>query len=356
MIATDTVRTETISTYDSYNVQEKKRVETTQEDKADNAEQQDSLELHDESEPLISENYSNLRYIPIMPASIFGNKYGPVVHREISRFMEEYAKGNAAIEELKQYFVSVCEDMQAYMMKIGRTTGDSPADNKQIISQVYEAFQKHNASMMAYVCMKEGEGIAAQYGNAGDRDWVYYDTAYKKKCIDTQGFLREIADEMVAEWKAESIDYDKVERESSYIVNGALDFDSCWNHQAINKYLCTLEELQQKAGMAGQDSDGERFSFFYKECANPFIPGVNTLESQMGILLIRLGTQSWKIDVPFNNSTVLGKLASQFNAKNLFEKSNAIGNPVLMRWLSRFTIFTRVRGHERIREEILGKR
>lgn len=161
---------------------------------------------------------------------------------------------------------------------------------------------------------------------------------------------------MVTEWKAESIDYDKVERESMYTVDGALDFDSCWNHQAINRYLCTLEELQQKAGKGGQDTDEECFSFFYKECANPSIPGMITLETQMGILLIRLGAQSWKIDVPFNNSCVLGKLADQFNAKDLFEKSNAIGSPVLTRWLSWFTVFTRIRGHERIREEILGKR
>lgn len=29
--------------------------------------------------------------------------------------------------------------------------------------------------------------------------------------------------------------------------------------------------------------------------------------------------------------SVLGKLANQFNAKDLFEKSNAIGNPILFR-------------------------
>lgn len=165
MITTDTIRTETFSAYDSCYAEEKKNVETKQENIAGSPEQQDSLELHNESEPFISQNYNNLRYIPIMPASIFGNKNGDKVQLEIVQFMEKYCSGNASKEELKQYFISVCEDMRAYMVQIGRTTGDSPTDNKRIISQLYEFFQKRNASMMAYLCMEQGASIAAQYGD-----------------------------------------------------------------------------------------------------------------------------------------------------------------------------------------------
>ncbi|MBR1597376.1 MAG: hypothetical protein IJ661_00520 [Lachnospiraceae bacterium] len=300
------------------------------------ANQFDHMEITPESQTAIpSDNYSNIR-LNFVNNSIF--RSGTDLHRHISECMKKYSYEGFSDEELKKDFISTCKEWRLYKIQKGQITENNPKDDQKLISRIYSLYQFHNANWMSQVCMDAGKSISSQYGD-NDIGYVYYDTDYRDRCESTHTFLKEIAEELAKEWQAPSIDYVNVEndaRESSLL--SGMDFEECWNYYARGRNMCSLKDIKNP-DFIETVSSGERFSFFYKAVAAPGREGENTLETQKGVILLELGERKWKLDVPFNNSTVLGDLAYNFNVGSLFERY-ANDNPVMLRLLKHFNVFS----------------
>lgn len=86
------------------------------------------------------ECYANYQITTPLPKSLFGDSFGYEMQKDIGKRMEAYYAGKMDDEELGQYFNACCTEMRKYQAQCHRASGDAEADNRKIISQVYEIF------------------------------------------------------------------------------------------------------------------------------------------------------------------------------------------------------------------------
>ena len=86
------------------------------------------------------ECYANYQITTPLPKSLFGDSFGYEMQKDIGKHMEAYYAGKMDDEELGQYFNACCTEMRKYQAQCHRASGDAEADNRKIISQVYEIF------------------------------------------------------------------------------------------------------------------------------------------------------------------------------------------------------------------------
>ncbi|MBR1599919.1 MAG: hypothetical protein IJ661_13555 [Lachnospiraceae bacterium] len=302
------------------------------------ANQYDRMEITSESQTVVpSENYNNIRYNETTNLAFIRGDGKNVFHRNITDYMYQYCQGDFSNDELKQKFKDICNEVYEYNFELNYISETDNEGKLRLISEVYAIFQNGNAGSMAKLCMDAGTGIASQYGN-NDIGWVYYDTDYRNKSENIHEFLKDVTNEISKEWAGQTLDFEKIEMENGLLRVSGKDFDTHWNHIARDLYMCSLKDIQN-SDFSETVSSGERFSFFYKAVAAPGREGENTLETQKGVILLELGERKWKLDVPFNNSTVLGDLAYNFNVGSLFERY-ANDNPVMLRLLKHFNVFS----------------
>lgn len=191
-----------------------------------------------------------------MPNHCFGDNYGIKLQKEIKSAVLAYCSGEMTDEQIKKYFMDACKDMRVYQAQCGNTSGMDAKDNRQIIGNVYEIFQKSNVDSMMYTCFQAGSDIADAFGGKEKYDWVYYDSKYYYESQHLRDLLQEASNEMEAEWNTDFIDFEKIETESKFTVDGGLDFNSVWNWKANSYWICSMSEEWQPQ---------EDFSFFYQE-------------------------------------------------------------------------------------------
>lgn len=285
-----------------------------------------------------SENYNNYTQITKMPAHCFGDNYGFKVQETIQSSVRAYCDGEINAEEIKQVLIDVCKDMRVYQSQSRHTTGIDSSDNKQIIEDVYEIFQKSNVECMVDVCFEQGSTIANAEGGGERNDWIYYDSDYYSKSQYLREVLQIASNEMAAEWNINTIDFEKIEEESKFNINGGLDFNSVWNWRANLRGICSMSEEWQP-----QDD----FSFFYQANKNKTLLGETTLDSQAGICVVEFEGKKWTMEVPFNGTILLGGLRDHFNAKDLFMGNTQYDEANLFEYLEKFDIYTRFYGHNK---------
>lgn len=310
--------------------------------KSNQSHQKDTVELSCIKEmDLKSETYENYGKTGKMPNHCFGDNYGVKLQNSIHTAVQAYCKGEMTEGQIQKAFMDACKDMRVYQAQCGHTTGVNADDNRQIIGNVYEIFQKSNVGYMAYQNFKAGSAIAAANGGEEMNDWVYYDAKYYYESQHLRDLLQEAASKMASEWNTECIDFEKIEKESKFIIDGKMDFNCSWDFIANNRGICTmtLPETWQPQ---------EDFSFFYQENKKKAVMGeAIALESQAGVCIIGLGSRKWTMDVPFNGTASLGKLEDHFNVRELFEKNFLSDEPNLFTYLERFEVYTRFYGHKK---------
>lgn len=285
-----------------------------------------------------SENYEDYTKITKMPNHCFSDNYGVKMQKSIKEAVQAYSNGEMTDEEIKQTFIDVCKDMRVYQAQSRHTSGVNATDNKQIIENVYEIFQKSNVQSMVDKCFEAGNGIADANGGKEKDDWVYYDSKYYEKSQHLRELLQKTSKEMETEWNTDFIDFEKIEKESKFTLNGGLDFNSVWDWRAESRGICSVSE-------EWQPQDG--FSFFYQANRNKVLSEEITLQSQAGVCIVGLGNREWTTEVPFNGSIILGELADRFNVKDLFVKSNQCNDSNLLKHLQKFDVYTRFYGHNK---------
>lgn len=248
---------------------------------------QDCVELSCVKEfVLTSENYNDIMKVKGMPGSIFGDKFGHEMQKEIAGYMETYYAGEAGKEDIEKYFYECCTSMRVYLSQTRRTTGNDEKDNTQIISQIYEMFAKENQRKANYANHQEGLKVNDEYGaNNQAANSCYYNSDYYYQWEEMRGLLKDMTQKMSEKWSVPTIDTEDVEKKSKLTLDGNFDFNSGWNYHF---------RLQHSCGRIEDESfvPPEKFEMYYR---------VNSNNSGLGLLTIWAEGIKKEIDVPFFN-------------------------------------------------------
>ncbi len=144
---------------------------------------------------ITSENYNDILKVKGMPNHCFSDDYGIEVQKTIKSAVHTYCDSEITDEELTQLFIDICKDMRVYQVQSGHTSGAIEKDNKKIIENVYEIFQKANVECMVDKCFKAGKDIADQVGicSMSDFDWqLQEDFSFFYQSIKMKKFTGEI--------------------------------------------------------------------------------------------------------------------------------------------------------------------
>lgn len=296
---------------------------------------EDSYEKHGISKTIItSENYNDIFKITGMPGSCLADRNGTQVYTRVQGIMDEYYSGNMSKEDVMSKIKDVCKDMRVYQAQIRHTTGTNKEDNLQILSEIYELFQKANVTHAAGACFDKGEDIAKQNGGTYRHNWVYYDSDYYYESEEIREGLRAAVSELVEEWETDVPDFTELEKNTSYTLDGKMDFNSCWNWIAMQVGDSSIN---------GYDEAPPRdFSFFYQENKYKNMEGYSAQERQKGIVQVTYQGKIWRLDVPFNNSLIYGDIREVFNVKDLIvdDYNEKEFEPDLLAFLGKFNVFT----------------
>ncbi len=260
-----------------------------------------------------------------MPSVVFGDRFGWDMQHDIASHMDDYYKGNLDEGGLRDYFMECCENMRRHQVKQFHTNGNTEADNRRIVSAVYEIFAKENVRAANHANYNEGAAINEGYGSGSD--WAYYNADYYYKWEETRGMLQDFTASMEEAWGLSRIDTDEVEKNSVYTLDGGMDFNSVWNFHFRNQ-----------AG-SGNIEDAsfappERFNFFFKEAPKD-------APQWTGILSLTLDGNDFKMYVPFDYNSYRTEI---FDLDELFEKRfpNDKVHKKYTDFLKNITVFSRV--------------
>lgn len=284
----------------------------------------DSFEKSVDVTEVLCENYPNYQIRTHMPVSVFGDKFGYDMQKDIGKCMMDFYDGKIDRDGLKSYFEECCYEMRTYRTKQRQTTGSDADDNKQIVSQIYEIFAKENQRAARNANYNEGMSYNDRYGDRKD-DWTYYNADYYYKCEDTKSFIQGVTKDVTDKWKLPEINTQEIENNSKYTLDGGFDFNSGWNYAYRNQ-----------VGRASMEDEAiippRNFRFFYKE---------NYTSNFEGILDINMDGKEYSVKVPFSISRN-GDLKGQiFDLDEMTAGLNADKNNNYQSLLKNFVIFTR---------------
>ena len=298
------------------------------EDKISHA--RDSFERAARPAEMVCDCYPNYHVCTGMPQSIFADKFGNDMQKDIVNHMRDLYAGKISQDEINHYFEECCMTMRKYRTQHCQTSGTNENDNMQIINQMYEIFAKENQRAARNVNYMEGEKINASYGSSyRSDDWTYYNADYYYKCDEIKSELRQATQNLADKWGDSSIDFEEIERNSEYILDGGLDFNSGWNF--------TYRNQAARSSMADESLVPPKdFKFFFKEGMYP------DSSVDKGLVRVWLGKKEYTRKVPFELSrTGIGNQI--FNAGELLQDdlSKSESYREYSKFLSNFFVFTR---------------
>lgn len=266
----------------------------------------DSFEKMTESIEQFCDCYPNYSISKGMPQSIFADKFGYDMQKDIANYMNNYYRGEMSKEELGDYFEMCCVDMRNYRAQQCQTTGKSDIDNTQIVSQMYEIFAKENARAARSANYIEGEAYNNSYGDDyRNDDWVYYNADYYYQCKETKEILGEVVNGVAKKWEISPVDTEEIENKSQYTLDGGFDFNSGWNFTYRNQV--GRASISEEAVVPPKN-----FKLFYKENMR------STGTDNIGKMEMWIGKNRYSKEVLFY--TTRDSLKGQiFNAGNLMK-------------------------------------
>lgn len=269
--------------------------------------------------------YPNYKVVTGMPQSVFADQYGYDMQNDIYHCMTDFYAGKISQSDVKDYLEECCVSMRIYRTQQCQTSGHNVEDNQQIVGQVYEIFAKMNARAARHANYEEGLAENQAYGGRSD-DWVYYNSDYYYKCEETKELLQQAALYVTDKWEIPAIDTEEIEKNTGYIVDGGLDFNSGWNQLYRNQ--TGRGSIEDESVVPPKD-----FKLFYKELSS-----VN----EKGILWVSLNEDRKDIDITFSVShsgslkgqiyRVYDLMDDTFKAEHKKDSQFLSGLTVFMRW------------------------
>lgn len=284
-------------------------------------------------EVITSENYNDFFKISKMPANCLTDQNGKELMNQSNKLMHNYYAGGMDKEDVKASIIEACKAMRIYQAQCRHITGNNKENNLQILSQIYELFQKQNVRAAAYACFKKGDEIAQNNGKN-----VYYDSSFYYESEEIRECLQAGIRELAQEWGTDVPDFEEIEENTLLILDGKMDFNSCWEWQAWQRGISSIKGYE---GAPPRD-----FSFFYQSGKYTDPEKYSALERQKGFVQVTYQGKVWEVDVPFNNSLVFGEIKEIFNVRDLlldyFREEEF--DPELLAYLGKFDVYTRWHG------------
>lgn len=210
------------------------------------------------------------------------------VLNDMAERLEQYYEGKISDEELAEAYTDIC-------IKAG--TSDS-----ERLLDVYENFINESRYASNNACTKKGNEITGQYGSVDDHDAVYYDADFYYAFERVKQIARDVSSQMAEMMGWDEMDFDKVEAETRFTLDGGFDFNGKWKWVAENLMnRCTMIDPKVVPP--------EGFAFYYKESN---FKG----NSETGVLQIRTKHGFQEITVPFHVPKA-GRYVDHFHLKEL---------------------------------------
>lgn len=196
--------------------------------------EQDTLQLsvRELDKAQICETYENLR-IPLreMPAGCQNKLFD-----ETYDIMRDYYNGKIDKEEVKEKIHHYLEEM------VGMPQNCNTPFMKQragkVMASLYEHFSRANSrnavaknqqEEIDYM-KKSGVKDAELDAYSTLKGSIYYNAEYYYACKDMQEFFKAVLDESAQDYGVSKVDYDYVEQNTRFTLDGGLSYNGVWNH------------------------------------------------------------------------------------------------------------------------------
>lgn len=276
---------------------------------------------------IYSENYTDGKCVSGMPENIFSDGFGCEIRERIKENVSSHYSEKLTGKQLLEQITDTCMLMRKIRNDMGQTSGLSVEDNIQILSQIYEMYEKENQRAAGRANYAKGCAVNGKFkGKAKGYEWCYYDTAYYYICEETGEIIYEAVSRMAEKWEISVEEIETAEKISKIDLQKGRGFNQSWN-------LLYPSQISRVYMKDEKKRPPEKFSFFYKEY-NP--------ETGKGILLVEGDKVLKRTDVPYD--CFLGNPWEQiYNAADLvtFNGSETGLSRDYNEYLNNFSIFSR---------------
>lgn len=193
--------------------------------------------------PVGADNYDDVR---AMLRARNNSKIAPLENRmfyETYEVMQDYYGGKLSRDEVKDIFK---EYFYHYMGKTVDPGGQGMADGTDSVQEtacranyraqaatrylagLYEHFSRANTRNACVQNSREGEALMESNGMAW-RGTCYYNADWYYACEEMQELFRETADELADEYGAEHVDFQYVEENTRFTLDGGITYHGVWD-------------------------------------------------------------------------------------------------------------------------------
>lgn len=148
---------------------------------------------------------------------------------ETAEVMKDYYDGKLQKDEVKEIF------KEYFYHAIGEPSDtDHVYQQKratQALAELYEFFSRANTRAANNLNAQEAKELLAGSG-VSVSGYVYYNADYYWQCEEMQEMFREAADELASEYGAETVDYEYVEKNTKFVLDGGITYNGVWNATA----------------------------------------------------------------------------------------------------------------------------
>lgn len=118
-----------------------------------------------------------------------------LVHK-IRNMYQEYYAGNKTAEDVKQEFYNVVNKIQKFDEELGVVATDDAEHYGKIVSDVNRIFKQMSVSAIFSANQAEGKALANEYGEPGNKNFLYYNSDYYYKSEEINDMVFQCATEL----------------------------------------------------------------------------------------------------------------------------------------------------------------
>lgn len=148
---------------------------------------------------------------------------------ETAEVMKDYYNGKLQKDEVKEIFKEYCYHAVGKPSDTNNVYQQKKAT--QALAELYEFFGRANTRAANHLNSQEARELLEGSGVSAS-GYVYYNADYYWQCEEMQEMFREAADELANEYGAETVDYEYVEKNTKFALDGGITYNGVWNATA----------------------------------------------------------------------------------------------------------------------------
>ncbi|MBD5458889.1 MAG: hypothetical protein HDR27_10020 [Lachnospiraceae bacterium] len=181
--------------------------------------------------PIGSDTYEEIKNQLKKQSSGYMSFPGNQMFYESYEVMKDFYDGKLNRDEVKDIF------KEYFYHSVGIVSGKgtlqvSEAYKKQTVTRnlagLYEYFSRANTRNACAANNKEGKGLLESNGLSWSGSY-YYNADWYWSCEEMQELFRETANELADEYEAEHVDFDYVEKNTKFTLDGGITYNGVWN-------------------------------------------------------------------------------------------------------------------------------